>query len=117
MSGTVRTEDTPDASPRRVSTRRVVVVGGLVCLLVAGVVSFFASGHPDGLEYVAHSLGFSDTARDSATSSSPFADYTTSGVSQGFLSGGLAGVVGVLVVAAVMGGLVVLLRRLGRRRG
>lgn len=102
---------------RRVSTRILVLVGGLVCLVIAGVVSFFASGHPDGLEYVARSLGFAGTERPHATSGSPFAGYSTSGVSSGFLSGGLAGVVGVLVVAVVMGGLVVLLRRLGRRRG
>ena len=101
----------------QVSTRRLVVVGGLVCLVVAGVLSFFASGHPDGLEYVAHRLGFADSARDSAASGSPLAGYATQGVSSGFLSGGLAGVVGVVVVALVMGGLVALLRRTGRRRG
>lgn len=101
----------------RVSTRALVVVGALVSVVVAGVLSFFASGRPDGLEYVAESLGFADTARDSATSGSPLADYATTGVSGGFASGGLAGLVGVAVTAAVMVGLVLVLRRLGRRRG
>lgn len=111
------TRPTAERPGARVSTRTLVVVGGLVCLLIAGVLSFFASGHPDGLEYVAQSAGFADSAEDSATAGSPFADYTTSGVSNGPLSGGLAGVVGVVVVALVMGGLVALLRRAGRRRG
>ena len=38
----------------------------LVALLLAGVVSFYASGHPDGLEYVAEKTGFLDTADDHA---------------------------------------------------
>ena len=44
---------------------------------------------------------------------SPFADYGTKGVERPFLSGGLAGVVGVLLTAALMW---ILLRLLVRRR-
>ncbi|MBD3784286.1 MAG: PDGLE domain-containing protein, partial [Micrococcales bacterium] len=40
----------PSTAPPRVSTRRLVVVGLAVCLVIAGVVSFYASSHPDGLE-------------------------------------------------------------------
>lgn len=97
----------------RVSTRRLVVVGLAVCVVIAGVLSFYASGHPDGLEFVSESLGFGDTARDSATAGSPFADYAVRGVSDGRLSGGLAGVVGAAVVGLVMFGLVRLVRRRG----
>ena len=50
-----------------------------VALLVAGVVSFYASGHPDGLEYVAEKTGFLDTAEDSPTADGPFADYADQG--------------------------------------
>lgn len=108
---------TPGAPRPRVSTRRLVLVGAAVCLVIAGVVSFFASRHPDGLQHVAHSLGFAGAARESAAAGSPLAGYGVDGVSNGFLSGGLAGIVGLVVVAVVMGGLVLLLRRLGRRRG
>lgn len=97
----------------RVSTRRLVVVGLAVCVVIAGVISSYASGHPDGLEFVSQSLGFGDTARDSATAGSPLADYSVRGVSDGRLSGGLAGVLG----AAVVGLLMVGLARLVRRRG
>jgi hypothetical protein len=88
--------------PRRLpSTRTVVVVGVLLSLVLAGVVSFYASSHPDGLEHVAGEKGFLGSARDSASAGSPFADYTTRGIDDARLSGGLAGVVGVLVVGLV----------------
>lgn len=93
------------------STRRVVVLGVVVSLLVAGVLSFYASGHPDGLTYVARSLGFSTAQRHSAAAGSPMSGYAVRGVADRRLSGGLAGVVGVLVVGALMTGLVLLLRR------
>ncbi|MGG5257155.1 PDGLE domain-containing protein [Phycicoccus avicenniae] len=97
----------------RVSTRRLVGGGLAVCLVIAGVVSFYASGHPDGLEYVAGSLGFDTAAQGSATAGSPFADYAVKGVSDGRLSGGLAGIVGALVVGLLMFGLVRVVRRRG----
>jgi uncharacterized membrane protein YedE/YeeE len=99
-----------------VSTRRLVVIGLLVSALVAGVLSFYASAHPDGLTHVAESLGFAGTARDSATASSPLAGYTVSGVGDARLSGGLAGLVGIAVTGLVMGGLVLLLRRRSAQR-
>lgn len=96
------------------STRALVVVGLLVSALLAGVGSFYASGRPDGLEHVAGTLGFGTTAQDSATAGSPLADYTVADVGDPRLAGGLAGLVGVVVVGLVMAGLVLLLRR---RRG
>jgi len=99
----------------RVTTRRLIVAGLGICLLLATLVSFWASGHPDGLEFVAHRLGFSDSAGQHARSDSPFAGYGTSGVGDARLSGGLAGLVGVVVVAVIAFGLMHLLRRRGPR--
>lgn len=96
---------------RRVSTTRLVVVGLAVCAVLAGVVSAWASGHPDGLEYVAQRLGFLDSAGSHGSAGSPFADYGTAGVDDARLSGGLAGLVGVVVVAAIAFGLMQVLRR------
>lgn len=80
-------------------SRRALWVGALVVtLLIAGVASYYASSHPDGLEYVAEETGFIDTAEDSASADSPLADYGTEGVDDARLSGGIAGVVGVLIV-------------------
>lgn len=95
------------------SARRLAAVALVVVLLVAGVASYYASSHPDGLEAVAERTGFADTARDSATSESPFADYQTRGVEDERLSGGLSGVLGVLVVLGLSGGLFWAVRRRG----
>jgi cobalt/nickel transport protein len=92
-------------------TKTFLVVGLLAALLVAGVASFYASGHPDGLEYVAGKTGFLDTANDSPAADSPFADYSTQGVDDARLSGGLAGVVGALLVLGIGGALFWALRR------
>ncbi|HYN30687.1 MAG TPA: PDGLE domain-containing protein [Dermatophilaceae bacterium] len=93
----------------RPSTRRLVAVGLVVSLLVAGVVSGFASSHPDGLEFVAGRLGFAGSGAGHAAADSPLADYAVRGV-DGPLSGGLAGVLGVLVVGLVAFALGALLR-------
>jgi cobalt/nickel transport protein len=98
-------------STPRTRTRTFVLVGLAVALLIAGVGSYYASASPDGLESTAAEQGFADTARDSATAGSPLADYSVSGVDDGRLSGGLAGVIGVVLVLALAGGLTLLVRR------
>lgn len=65
----------------------------IVSLGVAGVVSWFASTHPDGLERVAEDHGFIGKAIGPLFSILP--DYTVPGLS-GFVSNGVAGVIGVL---------------------
>lgn len=93
------------------STRRLVGLGLVVSLLVAGVLSVYASSRPDGLESVAGTLGFDGTATASAATGSPLADYAVHGIGDPRLSGGLAGIVGALVVGLAMTGLVLLVRR------
>ena len=96
------------------STKRFAVVAVVVCLLLAGVVSWYRSTSPDGLEHVAETTGFSRSATDHATGHGPLAGYKTKGVSNGRLSGSLAGVIGVAATGLLMGGLVLTLRRRGR---
>ncbi len=91
--------------------KTLVLSGFMIAVLIAGVASYYASSHPDGLEYVAGLTGFGDTARDSATARGPLADYRTRGVANDRLSGGLAGVLGTLTVGGLAGGLFWLLRR------
>lgn len=109
--------DTPTEAQRsarpRLSRGRFFTAVLVVTLLVAGGLSYLASAHPDGLEHVAATTGFGDTARDSATSGSPFADYGTAGVDHAWLSGAIAGVVGVVVVLVLAGGLALVVRRRG----
>jgi cobalt/nickel transport protein len=92
-------------------TTGFLLVGLLVALVIAGVGSYYASGSPDGLEWSAEKEGFLDTAEDSATADSPLADYGVSGVDDGRLSGGLAGVIGVAVTLLLAGGITLLVRR------
>ena len=91
--------------------RRFFVAAVLLTLLVAGVASYYASSHPDGLLYVAGQTGFEDAAEDSATADSPLAGYQTRGVGSERLSGALAGVAGVALVGLIGGGLFWMLRR------
>lgn len=93
-----------DAPTRRTphDNRRFWWVGGGVVLAIAVVVSAFASGLPDGLEWTAEALGFSDTALDSAVAENPLADYGVAGVDNAFLSNGLAGLAGLVVVLLAM---------------
>ncbi len=98
------------STPR--SNRRFFAVLLLAALLIAGVASFYASSHPDGLEYVAGKTGFLDSADDDAPSTgSPLSDYSTEGVGDDRLSGGLAGVAGVALTLSIGGALFFGLRR------
>lgn len=95
----------------RPTTRTFLVVGLLTALLVAGVASYYASSHPDGLDAVAESTGFVDRGQASDASDGPFAGYETNGIADDRLSGGVAGIAGALLVLVVGGGLFRLLRR------
>lgn len=98
-------------SRRPVRRRTVWIAGLLLTLVVAGFVSSYASASPDGLEWAAGESGFADTARDSAVTGSPLADYGVTGVDDERVSGGLAGVIGVVATLALAGGLTLVLRR------
>jgi cobalt/nickel transport protein len=100
---------------RRPSTRALLLAGVLVALLLAGVASYYASSAPDGLNRVAQDQGFARTQRPHASDDSPLAGYSTRGVQNERLSGGLAGVAGCLVVLALAGGLTLVVRRRGAR--
>jgi cobalt/nickel transport protein len=94
-------------------TRLFAVLVLAVTLLVAGGVSYYASEHPDGLEYVAGQVGFGDAAEESPTAGSPLAGYRLRGVEDDRASTAVAGVVGAFVVLLLAGGLGLALRRRG----
>lgn len=81
--------------------KKFYLVASLVTLLLAGVLSFYASSSPDGLEKVAERIGFIDTAKEHAISDSPLADYGVKGVDNDRVSVGLSGVIGVLITGGV----------------
>jgi cobalt/nickel transport protein len=94
-----------------------VLSGLLVSLLLAGVVSNFASGSPDGLDSAstkgctvdAHGeitggTCMASNAKDHELGDSPFADYALRGVHNPYLATAISGVAGVLLTFAVGGG-------------
>ena len=96
---------------KRVPFKWVAVGIAVVALFLAGVVSYYASAHPDGLEYVAGKTGFLDSASEHGTADGPLADYGIKGVDNRYLSTGLSGVLGVLVTFAIGAGVFRLVRR------
>ncbi|MFC7590266.1 PDGLE domain-containing protein [Nonomuraea antimicrobica] len=93
-------------SPAPVAARGALkpfLLGGVgVTLVLAGVVSFFASSSPDGLEAVAENKGFIDQAADHLFGGWALADYGE----VGGIPVGVAGVLGVglvLLLAGVIG--------------
>lgn len=95
--GSMVAAESPHLGGSPQGARSLLVGGGLVALAIAGVLSFFASGHPDGLEYVAEDQGFIDTARDHAFGGFALADYGD----VGSVPVGLAGVLGAVVTVAL----------------
>lgn len=92
---------------------KLIIVGLAVSLLLGGVVSYWASSHPDGLEWVAEDLGFIDTATENETQAelAPIPDYEAPGVENDFLKVSIAGLVGTLVTFGVAFGLAILIKR------
>jgi cobalt/nickel transport protein len=88
-----------------------LISGFIASLFLAGIVSFYASSNPDGLEKVASDIGFIDSAKDHTTSDGVLADYGVKGVDNARLSTGAAGVIGVIATGAVSTGLFFLIRR------
>ncbi|MDW6060413.1 energy-coupling factor ABC transporter permease [Streptomyces sp. FXJ1.4098] len=106
----------PASAPTaRRSARRVWAIGVAAALLCAGVVSFYASASPDGLEKVAHDNGIDKKTEDHAGKDSPLADYGVKDISDARLSGGLAGVIGVGATLAVGSGLFIVVRRRAKK--
>jgi len=80
---------------------RAFLLGGLgLTLVLAGIVSFFASSNPDGLEAVAENHGFLDQATHHVFGSWALADYGD----VGGIPVGVAGIIGVGLVLLIAGG-------------
>ncbi|MEF9904437.1 energy-coupling factor ABC transporter permease [Streptomyces sp. P9-A2] len=112
--------DAPEPEPSSVpvtarSPRRVWITGLVASLVLAGGVSFYASGYPDGLEKVATDHGIDEKAEEHDAADSPLADYGVKNVEDARLSGGLAGVIGVGVTVVAGTGVFRVVRR--RRSG
>ncbi|MBU2045006.1 MAG: energy-coupling factor ABC transporter permease [Candidatus Omnitrophica bacterium] len=83
------------SEPGRVSQRRSATVPLLAAGIIAFVLSPFASGFPDGLEWVAGKFQF--LHESSPTFISPLSDYIVPAVSNEMLATGLAGLAGLMI--------------------
>jgi len=92
------------------SSKKLLVIGLLASIVIAGFLSFYASSQPDGLEIVSADQGLDVTAVDSANSDSALADYGVAGVENERASAFLGGVIGVAITGLAGVGLYVWLR-------
>lgn len=92
--------------------RRTLIVGIAIAVLIAGVVSYFASANPDGLEKAQEELGVAGPVHP-AVEVPPvaFQEYNLKWIGEGFWSNAVAGVAGAAVVLAILLGVGRLLAR------
>ena len=97
-------------------TRKSAIWAFLIAAaVIGGVVSYWASPDPDGLDRSIEDHGLQpadeseqpaarseDAEQDAAEASSPLADYQVAGVSNEFVSNSVAGLIGSLLVLVVM---------------
>ncbi|MFM2154475.1 MAG: hypothetical protein RL382_376 [Actinomycetota bacterium] len=85
------------------ASRKFYIAGFIASLFLAGVVSYYASSSPDGLEKVAGDIGFIETAKDHTNADGTLADYGVKGIENERASVGVAGVIGVIGTAVIAG--------------
>lgn len=93
----VPAEPTPWLFP---AGRRPAWVRWAVALVIALALVPFASSLPDGLEWVAHQLGFEDAAQD--TLAAPLPDYTVPGLPSEALATLLSAIIGAGLVVGLL---------------
>jgi cobalt/nickel transport protein len=91
--------------------KKFLAAGFLVSIFLAGVVSFYASSDPDGLEKVAGDIGFIETAKDHTYADGALADYGVKGIENERASVGVAGIIGVIGTAVVAGAMFTFIAR------
>jgi len=99
------------------ANRKPLLVGLAAAILVGGIVSYFASAQPDGLEKTQADLR-ADAPRHGGVEAPPvaFNEYSLKWLGEGFWANAAAGVAGALLVFAILLGVGRLLRR-GREAG
>ena len=92
--------------------RRTILVGVAFALAIGGIVSYFASGHPDGLEKTQEDLGAAEAVHGGLDAPPvAFNEYSLKGLGGGFWGNAAAGVIGSGLVMGILLGVGWLLRR------
>ncbi|MCX6357520.1 MAG: PDGLE domain-containing protein [Candidatus Aureabacteria bacterium] len=90
---------------------RDMLLGLCAALLLALLISPFASPWPDGLEKVAGDKGFLQKGEGKPVLAAPIPDYAWPGIRREGVATAVAGVAGTLIVFAVSWGVAFLLRK------
>jgi cobalt/nickel transport protein len=88
-----------------------IIIGLVISLILAGAISLFASGWPDGLEKVASDNGFIEKGDIEPVFGAPMPDYLWPNVKSETVATSLAGICGTLLVFSFGFGLAKTLKR------
>jgi cobalt/nickel transport protein len=91
--------------------KKDILFGLFAALLLAFVLSPFASSSPDGLERVAEDKGFLEKGEIQPAMVSPVPDYAWPGVKSEKLATSAAGIMGTLIVFGAAYGFAALIKR------
>ena len=94
--------------------KKDILFGLFAALLLAILISPFASSFPDGLERVAEDKGFLEKGEIEPAMVSPVPDYACPGIKNRKLATSAAGVTGTLIVFGAAYGFAALLKRKDR---
>jgi cobalt/nickel transport protein len=83
----------------------------LIALVLAVVLSPFASSRPDGLERVAEDKGFIHRGEGAPLIPSPIPDYAVPGIANERIATSLAGLLGTLIVFGLTCGVAAVIRK------
>ncbi|MDI6631888.1 MAG: PDGLE domain-containing protein [Bacillota bacterium] len=77
--------------------RKEIWIGLVAALIIAGILSPFASPNPDGLEKVAETKGFIDKGEGKEVVRAPIPDYVMPGLASEGVATAFAGITGTVV--------------------
>ena len=88
-----------------------IITGLVIALVLAGIISIFASSWPDGLEKVAEKLNFLEKGEGQPALTSPIPGYAIPGIGNEKLAKSIAGILGTLVVFGFSYGIAMLIKQ------
>ncbi len=81
--------------------RREIILGVLIAVFVAVLLSPLASSRPDGLERVVRKLGFTGNGESAFVVPAPISDYLFPGMKDEFPAAAAAGLIGTLLMFGI----------------
>ncbi|MEW6573713.1 MAG: PDGLE domain-containing protein [Bacillota bacterium] len=91
--------------------RKEIWIGLFAAIIIAGILSPFASPYPDGLEKVAETKGFISKGEGKEVVRAPIPDYAAPGLKSEGTATAVAGITGTLITFAAAYGISRILRR------